>query len=69
MSNFTESVVEVATLGWLESLGYTVLHGPDIAAAARTPVPTRSELKADIDALANWVAEIRKRRKNGGTLT
>src|SRR3990170_4539425 len=32
MSNFTESVVEDAALGWLESLGYVVLHGPDIAA-------------------------------------
>lgn len=31
-SSFTESVVEEATLGWLDSLGYTVLHGPDIAA-------------------------------------
>ena len=29
---FAESVVEDATLGWLESLGYAVLHGPDIAA-------------------------------------
>lgn len=28
---FTESVVEDAALGWLESLGYAVLHGPDIA--------------------------------------
>lgn len=28
----TESVVEDAALAWLESLGYVVLHGPDIAA-------------------------------------
>ena len=27
----TESVVEDAALGWLEALGYQVLHGPDIA--------------------------------------
>ena len=32
MSKFTESVVEEATLDWLSGLGYTVLHGPDIAA-------------------------------------
>ena len=32
MSAFSESVVEDATLAWLESLGYAVLHGPDIAA-------------------------------------
>ena len=31
MSNFTESVVEEAALAWLESLGYAVLHGPEIA--------------------------------------
>src|SRR5438034_11583096 len=31
-AGFTESVVEDAALGWLEALGYSVLHGPDIAA-------------------------------------
>src|SRR5439155_20380213 len=30
--DFSESVVEQAALGWLEALGYQVLHGPDIAA-------------------------------------
>lgn len=29
--SFTESIVEDATLGWLEALGYQVLHGPAIA--------------------------------------
>jgi type I restriction enzyme, R subunit len=28
---FTESVVEEATLAWLESLGYAVQQGPEIA--------------------------------------
>ena len=28
---FTESIVEDAALAWLEALGYTVRHGPDIA--------------------------------------
>jgi type I restriction enzyme R subunit len=28
----TESVIEQATLAWLEAIGYVVLHGPDIAA-------------------------------------
>ncbi len=32
MSNFAESVVEQASLAWLEALGYGVLCGPDIAA-------------------------------------
>ena len=40
MSTFSESVVEDAALAWLSDLGYTVLHGPDIAldgkAAERT---------------------------------
>ncbi len=30
--SLNESHVEEATLNWLASLGYTVLHGPDIAA-------------------------------------
>ncbi len=29
MLPFAESVVEEAALAWLESLGYTILHGPD----------------------------------------
>ena len=32
MPGFAESVVEDAALGWLESLGYSVLHGPEITA-------------------------------------
>lgn len=31
MTSFTESVVEQAALAWLESLRWTVKHGPDIA--------------------------------------
>jgi len=31
MSYFTESDVEDAALAWRESLGYAVLHDPDIA--------------------------------------
>jgi len=30
-SSFSESVVEEAALAWLESLDWTVKHGPDIA--------------------------------------
>lgn len=41
------------------------LPGHDQAAAARTPVPGAAELKADIEALDNWVAAIRNRRKKG----
>jgi len=30
ISHFTESVVEEAALAWLEALGYSVAHGPEI---------------------------------------
>lgn len=30
--SFTESVVEEATIAWLEALGYAVLHSAEIAA-------------------------------------
>jgi type I restriction enzyme R subunit len=32
VNSFTESVVEVAALEWLEAKGWTILHGPEIAA-------------------------------------
>ncbi|MDA8120369.1 MAG: AAA family ATPase [Gammaproteobacteria bacterium] len=41
------------------------LPGHDQAAAARAPVPGPVELKADIEALNDWVAAIRKRRQKG----
>ena len=41
----------------------TWLPGHDQAAAARAPVPEPAELKADIEALASWVAAIRNRRR------
>ncbi len=31
MSQFTESVVEQAALAWLESLGFDIKNGPEIA--------------------------------------
>lgn len=31
MAGFDESVIEDAALAWLETLGYAVLHGPEIA--------------------------------------
>jgi ABC-type lipoprotein export system ATPase subunit len=39
------------------------LPGHDQAAAARAPVPEPTELKGDIEALENWVAAIRSRRR------
>jgi type I restriction enzyme R subunit len=35
MGGFTESVVEEAALAWLAALGWSVLHGPDIAVGER----------------------------------
>ena len=43
MMAFTESVVEDAALGWLEALGYAVLHGPDIAANEDVPCARREQ--------------------------
>ena len=40
-TRFTESVVEDAALGWLASLGYSVVHGPSIAAGE--PAAERSD--------------------------
>ena len=37
MSGFAESVVEEAALAWLQGLGYSMLHGPHIAAASWAP--------------------------------
>jgi type I restriction enzyme R subunit len=34
--DFSESVVEQASLAWLEALGYTILHGPAIAVGEAT---------------------------------
>jgi len=31
MSSVAESTVEEAALSWFEELGYTIVHGPDIA--------------------------------------
>ncbi len=38
---FTESVIEQAALAWLESLGWNVMHGPNIA--PDTPTAERSD--------------------------
>ncbi len=35
--NFTESTVEQAALAWLESIGWTVKHGLDIAPGELVP--------------------------------
>jgi hypothetical protein len=36
---FTESVVEKATLAWLEGIGWRIAHGPDIG--PEMPAPER----------------------------
>jgi len=38
--NFTESVVEDAALAWLDSLGYAIKHGPEIALGEFLPERT-----------------------------
>ena len=44
MTGFTESTVENAALTWLESLGWSIAHGPDIA--PDTPSAERSDYAA-----------------------
>jgi len=46
LSNFTESVVEDAALAWLESLGYAIKHGPEIAPVA----PVAERFSAEVGA-------------------
>jgi len=41
---FTESLVEDAALAWLESLGYTVKHGPEIAPGSFSKGTDRGEV-------------------------
>ena len=47
MSHFTESVVEDAALAWLESLGYAVLHGPDISPGGDTLTLALSQMERE----------------------
>lgn len=49
--------------GLTRYLSLPMITGHDQAAAARAPVPAPAELKADIDALDNWVSTINKRRQ------
>lgn len=37
ITRITESEVEDAALAWLEELGYSVVHGPDIGPEGSTP--------------------------------
>jgi len=53
MAHLTESVVEQAALAWLESLGYTILLGPEIAPG---------ELQAERDNYGQVVLERRLRQ-------
>ncbi|MEK7298700.1 MAG: type I restriction endonuclease subunit R [Candidatus Margulisiibacteriota bacterium] len=52
-NSFTESIVEQAALAWLESLGYTILSGPEIAPG---------ELQTERDSYGQVVLEGRLRQ-------
>lgn len=45
MKKFTESVVEEAALEWLEAKGWTILHGPEIAAGMPAAERTDPEFR------------------------
>ena len=62
--DFTESVVEDAALAWLESLGWTVRHGPEIAPgelsaerASYGEVMLAGRLRAETAVTVKWIAE------------
>ncbi|MBI4332807.1 MAG: hypothetical protein HY673_16180 [Chloroflexi bacterium] len=57
MSHFSESVVEQAALAWLESLGWRVMHGLEIAPGE--PGAERTE-----DGLVGFRAAIRRKIEN-----
>jgi hypothetical protein len=44
MARLTESIVEQATLTWVESLSYVVRHGPDLASEGITRSTLRDTL-------------------------
>jgi hypothetical protein len=46
---FTESIVEEAALAWLESAGWQIAHGPEIA----PDIPVTERRDAGDDALAD----------------
>jgi hypothetical protein len=54
MPAFTESVVEDAALAWLESLGYAVKHGPEIAPGNFSPKGRQLLQKMQQLRWANW---------------
>ena len=53
MAAFTESVIEQAALAWLESMGYLILSGPEIAPG---------EISAERDNYGQVVLEYRLRQ-------
>ena len=48
-SKFTEDHVEQACLDWLEALGYSILHGPDISPDGDTPERSAYDITILID--------------------
>jgi hypothetical protein len=66
MTDFTESVVEQAGLAWLESLGWSVKHGPDIA--PETPAAERKGGRRNAsDEQRHLVRQRPREPKRGGT--
>jgi type I restriction enzyme R subunit len=57
---FTESVVEDAALAWLEALGYSVLHGPDISPGGDSLTPALSRWERE--SYSDVVLEVRLRQ-------
>ena len=54
MPQFTEFIVEEACLAWPESLGYAILHGPNIAVGEPTAEPACACTHADRRSDSNY---------------
>jgi len=60
LDDICETDLEIVDEGMTKSSRF--LLGHDESAYANEPIPNPDELKEDIEELANWVAEIRRRR-------
>ena len=60
---FTESTVEEATLAWLERLGWTVKHGPEIASGELAAVVQACLARSSVEEI--WRQRYSGKRGNG----
>lgn len=69
MRLFTESVVESAALAWLEGLGWSIAHGPDIAPDTLLPKLISGEVrvKDSMRMATKYLSHENEKRLDSGT--